>query len=120
MKEKVLVVDDEKGIREYYKDLLQENGYEVYTAKNAKDGLQVASENELDLILLDINMPDLNGLDALKKIKEMDARIPVFLLTAHEKYKRNFASLYAEEYIVKDKKPDFIVRKIGEKLRSTA
>jgi len=120
LKNRVLVVDDEQGVREFYKDFLMDNGFEVLTATNAREGLKIAGNNNLDVVLMDIDMPGLSGLDALKELREIDDKIPVLLLTAYERYKRNFASLYADEYIVKDKKPDFVLRKINERLKFSA
>lgn len=120
MKTRVLIVDDEEGVREFYKDFLLEHGFEVLTASNAREGLRITEENHLDVVLMDIDMPGLSGLDALKELREIDDKIPVLLLTAYERFKRNFSSLYADEYIVKDKKPDFVLRKIYERLSFSA
>jgi DNA-binding response OmpR family regulator len=111
---KVLVVDDEFSIREYYKEFLNDNGYEVILASNGEEGLKAFKSDKPDLVLLDISMPDINGMDILKEMKKTNETIPVFLLTAYEQYKRNFASLYAEEYLVKNKRPEFILKKIKE------
>ena len=110
----ILVVDDELSLREYYKDLLSENGYNVIVASNGKEGIDAFVENNPDLVLLDISMPDINGMVILKEMKKINDKIPVFLLTAYEEYKRNFATLYAEEYLIKNKKPEIILRKIKE------
>ena len=110
----ILVVDDELSLREYYKDFLSENGYNVIVASNGKEGIDAFVENNPDLVLLDISMPDTNGMVILKEMKKLNKKIPVFLLTAYEEYKRNFATLYAEEYLVKNKKPEIILRKIKE------
>lgn len=111
---RILVVDDEFSIREYYKEFLRDNGYDVIVASGGNEGLSMFKTESPDLVLLDISMPDLNGMDVLKEMKQMNDSVPVFLLTAYEQYKRNFASLYAEEYLVKNKKPDFILKKIRE------
>lgn len=111
---KILVVDDEFSIREYYKEFLKDNGYDVIVASGGKEGLEMFKTETPDLVLLDISMPDTNGMDVLKGMKRLNEEIPVFLLTAYEQYKRNFASLYAEEYLVKNKKPEFILKKIKE------
>lgn len=116
MEQTILITDDDKSIREYYKELLSENGYTVITAENGAECLNVTFNESVSMILLDINLPDINGLELLKRIKCMNDEIPVLLLSAHEKYKRNFASLYAEEYLVKDKKTETILRKIHDNL----
>ncbi|MDK2791460.1 MAG: two-component system, OmpR family, response regulator Irr [Deferribacteres bacterium] len=109
MKNKVLIIDDDYSVREFYKTFLVENGYEVLTAEDGNEGYEVFKNNKPDLILLDISMPQKNGLDVLREIREVDEDIPVFLLTAYEEHKRNFASLYADEYFVKTKKPSLIL-----------
>ncbi len=108
----ILVVDDELSLREYYKEFLSENGYEVIVASNGKEGIEAFIDCSPDLVLLDISMPDTNGMVILKEMKKLNDKIPVFLLTAYEEYKRNFATLYAEEYLVKNKKPEIILKKI--------
>ncbi|MGA1847578.1 response regulator, partial [Deferribacter abyssi] len=95
MSKKILIIDDDPSIRSFYKEFLREEGFEVSEAGNAITGLKLYKELKPDIILLDINMPDKSGLDILKEIKKKDENIPVFLLTAHEDYKRSFSSLYA-------------------------
>jgi DNA-binding response OmpR family regulator len=108
----ILVVDDELSLREYYKEFLSENGYKVIVAENGKEGIDAFVNHNPDLVLLDISMPDTNGIVILKEMKKLNSNIPVFLLTAYEEHKRNFATLYAEEYIIKNKKPEIILKRI--------
>ena len=81
--QKVLIIDDETGILKMYQEYLKTSGFEVITASNGQEGLKVAKENKPDVILLDIIMPKLNGLDVLKTIKsDPDIKnTPVYLLT---------------------------------------
>ncbi|MBC7197389.1 MAG: response regulator [Deferribacterales bacterium] len=121
MKNKVLIIDDDFSIREFYKTFFVENGFDVITAEDGIVGLEYFKEQKPDIILLDISMPEKNGLDVLREIREIDENIPVFLLTAYEEHKRNFASLYADEYFVKTKKPSLILERVEkaiEKRRS--
>jgi DNA-binding response OmpR family regulator len=121
MKNKVLIIDDDFSIREFYKTFFVENGFDVITAEDGIVGLEYFKEQKPDIILLDISMPEKNGLDVLREIREIDEDIPVFLLTAYEEHKRNFASLYADEYFVKTKKPSLILERVEkaiEKRRS--
>lgn len=113
---KVLIIDDEEHIRAHYTDLLEEKGFEVDSAHDGTSGLEVFKNGEYDLVLLDVNMPDKSGLEVLKEIKSVKDSQVVFLLTAFDEYKRNFASLYAEEYFTKDKKIDILLRRINEHL----
>lgn len=80
---KVLIVDDESGILKMYSEYLTTQGFEVMTAGNGEEGIKVAKDQKPDVILLDIIMPKLNGLDVLKALKtDPDLKnIPVYLLT---------------------------------------
>jgi DNA-binding response OmpR family regulator len=116
MKKTILIIDDEEHIRAHYTELLSEQGFDVSSAHDGESGLKAFRENNFDLILLDVNMPDKSGLEVLKEIKGVRESQVVFLLTAFDEYKRNFASLYAEEYFTKDKKIDILLRRIAEHL----
>lgn len=80
---KVLIIDDEKSILKMYSEYLKTANFEVFSASGGEQGLAIAKEQKPDVILLDIIMPKLNGLDVLKTIKEDPdiKNIPVFLLT---------------------------------------
>lgn len=116
MAKKILVIDDEQHIREHYQQLLTDKGFEVDTAEDGASGIASFKNGDYDLVLLDVNMPDKSGLEVLKEIKGQNEKQVVFLLTAFEEYKRNFASLYAEEYFTKDKKIEVLLRRINEHL----
>lgn len=113
---KILIIDDEEHIRDHYTDLLTEKGFDVSSAEDGTSGLEAYKNGQYDLVLLDVNMPDKSGLEVLKEIKSIKDSQVVFLLTAFDEYKRNFASLYAEEYFTKDKKIDILLRRIAEHL----
>ena len=81
MATKVLVVDDEKMIVKGIRFSLLQDGYEVGTAYDGEEALQKASENQYDIILLDVMLPKLSGLDVLQQIREFSA-VPVIMLTA--------------------------------------
>ncbi len=80
---KVLIIDDEKALLTMYQDKMKTEGFEVVTAVDGEEGLDKAITTKPDVILLDIIMPKLNGLDVLKQFKASDETkdIPVYLLT---------------------------------------
>ncbi len=80
---KVLVIDDEKALLTLYEDKLKSEGFEVVTAPDGEEGLQVAIKAQPDVILLDIIMPKMNGLDVLKRFKSTPEtkHIPVYILS---------------------------------------
>jgi CheY-like chemotaxis protein len=85
MKEKkVLIVEDEEMIRRLFKDVLEKVGYKIIIAGDGEQGVQLASKEKPDLILMDMQMPIKNGLEATKEIKgnPLTNNIPVVALTA--------------------------------------
>ncbi len=79
----ILVVDDEQEIREGLELLLGSEGYRVYLAENAQQGLAALDREPVDLLLLDVALPDRNGLDLLREIRSKDPALPVILITAY-------------------------------------
>ena len=80
---RILVVDDEHLIRWSLEQNLKKQGYEVVTAASGEDALRLLREDQPDLVLLDIQLPGINGLEVLEKIKEIDEEIIVVMVTAH-------------------------------------
>src|SRR3989344_7557831 len=80
---KILIVEDEDMIRKPYADELQDEGFSVVTAANGQEGLKVALQEKPDLILLDIVMPVMSGMDMMKKLREDNwgKKVPIILLT---------------------------------------
>ena len=84
-KKKILVIDDDESTRESLEIYLNELGYKVLLATNGREGFDSFIEYKPDLILTDIMMPEWNGLELLKKIKTINPRVPIILITAVEK-----------------------------------
>jgi CheY-like chemotaxis protein len=78
----VLVVDDDSTIRLGFRSLLEEYGFEVETADDGREGLKATMRREFDLILLDIYMPHMNGLDCIKALRISRPYVPVIIVTA--------------------------------------
>jgi CheY-like chemotaxis protein len=98
---KILVADDEMAIRLLYSEELKEEGYEVYTASNGREALEIIEKTPLDLVILDIKMPEMDGIEALRQIKERHPDLPVLLSTAYGEYKQDFATWASDDYLVK-------------------
>lgn len=98
---KILVVDDEKNIRSLYEKELQEEGYEVVLASTAREALERFVADRPSLVVLDIRMPGMDGLEALGKLLAEDPKVPVILNSAYSSYKDNFLSWSADAYVVK-------------------
>jgi len=80
--EKILVIDDNKNMQIILRNILTDEGYDIDTADNGKAGLELVKEFQPDLVLLDIRLPQMNGMDVLKKIKEKHKDLLVIMITA--------------------------------------
>ena len=83
MKARVLIVDDEDAVRSSLKMIFEYEGYEVLLAANGPVGLKLAEQEAPDLVFLDIKMPQMDGLEVLKRLKERDGAPPVVILSGH-------------------------------------
>lgn len=83
LKGRILVVDDDPGMRETLADIFSERGFEVLTAEDGLNALNVYEEQACDLILMDIRMPHLNGVEVLRRIRARSRGQPVVLMTAY-------------------------------------
>lgn len=99
-KKTILVVDDENDIRALYKELLSKR-YKILSAKDGDEGLRMIFSKKPDLVILDIKMPKMNGLEVLRKTKSFFPTLPVVLCTAFSSYKTVYASSLADAFVVK-------------------
>ncbi len=83
MKPSILIVDDDEVMQETLSSVLKKRGYEVFSVGSGNGALSVTKKNVIDLILLDMRLPDVDGLEILKKIKEFDSDILVIMMTAY-------------------------------------
>jgi two-component system, response regulator, stage 0 sporulation protein F len=97
----ILVVDDDDSIRRLIELELQDEGYQVLTASNAMDALKMVQSENLDLVILDIRMPGMDGLEALPRILGLKEGLKVILNTAYSQYQESFMSWAADAYIIK-------------------
>lgn len=86
----VLVVDDEEVIRDFFSRTLK--GYKVLTASSGEEALNIIKKDKPDLVLLDIKMPGIDGIETLRKIKEIDSNIVVIMLSAFATLENNIAA----------------------------
>ncbi len=98
---KILVVEDEEGLRLLYEEELKAEGYEVLTAQNGREALQHLERVKPDLIILDIVMPVMDGMEALGRIVGKERNIPVIINTSYPGYREDFMSWAADAYVMK-------------------
>lgn len=117
---KILLVDDDLKNSMLLKRFIEAEGYEVTYAPNGKVGLELYRELGADLILLDINMPEMNGFDVARTIRETDRRVIIFFLTDRtDKVDRLYGfKLKGNDYIPKPFYPEELLAKISERFES--
>lgn len=100
-KKLILLVDDEQGIQLLYSEELKEEGYLVESAFNGQEALEKFKKNTPDLVILDINMPEMNGIEVLRQMKELQPHLPVILCSAYPQFKQDLGAWASDAYIVK-------------------
>lgn len=98
---KVLIVDDEPHLRLLYETELRRAGFQTMTASNADQGLEFVETMKPDLVVLDIRMAGMDGIEALQHILERDNTLPVVLNTAFSSYRDNYLTWAADAYVTK-------------------
>jgi CheY-like chemotaxis protein len=97
----ILIVEDDNNQRLLYEQELKLEGYEIVTASDGKEALEKVQEQLPDIIIMDINMPKMDGIEAMGRILSKKKEIPIIINTAYSNYKDNFMSWAADAYIVK-------------------
>jgi DNA-binding NtrC family response regulator len=115
---KILVVDDEDIVRTSCNRTLSPEGYEVRLAKNGAEGLKMASEERFDLVLTDLKMPDMDGIEVLRIIKEQWPETAVIIVTGYQTVDTAVKAikLGAYDYIEKPFTPDALITAVREAL----
>jgi CheY-like chemotaxis protein len=111
---KILVVEDYESLRLLYHDVLIEAGYEVMLAANGREALERMDKAKPDLIILDIVMPVMDGMEALSRIIRKDGHIPIILNTAYSSYRDDFMSWGAHAFVVKSADLEELMAKVRE------
>lgn len=116
---KILICDDDKDIVNALKIYLNNPDYQLFTASNGREALEVAGRNTLHLILMDIMMPEMDGIAALAALRESGSNVPVILLTAKGEDSDKVLGLDvgADDYITKPFNPAEVAARVRSQLR---
>jgi len=117
-KRKILVVEDEINQGLLYEEELTDEGYEVDVANSGEEALEMVAGKSYDLVVLDIGMPEMDGLETLGRMLTIDNKLPVILNTAYPSYKDNFMSWAADAYVIKSSDMTELKEKIRESLEN--
>ena len=116
----ILLVEDDKNQRLLYEQELKHDGYDVVTASDGKEALEKIQEQLPDIVIMDINMPKMDGIEAMGRILSKNKAIPVIINTAYTNYKDSFMSWVADAYVVKSSELSELKGKIKEVLANKA
>ncbi|AKU15828.1 response regulator transcription factor [Luteipulveratus mongoliensis] len=118
---RLLVVEDETNIRELLATSLKFAGFEVHTAANGRDALQLADDNEIDLAVLDVMLPDMDGFTVTRKLRGNGHEVPIVFLTARDSVDDKVKGLTVggDDYVTKPFSLEEVVARIRAVLRRT-
>jgi len=117
---KILVVEDDPNLRRLYRIELEAEGYHITLAENGRQALDRVSQEAPDLVVMDIRMPEMDGLNAMVEILQKHCRVPVVLNTAYSCYMDDFLAWAADGYVIKSSDLEPLKSKIREILSARA
>lgn len=112
--EKVLCVDDDASLLQLYREELTEEGYKVILAADGKEALKKFEKESPHIVVMDIRMPNMDGIETLTTMLGKDRQVPVILNTAFPQYRENFMTWGAEAYVIKSSDLSELKKKIRE------
>ena len=118
IREKILVIEDEKSISHFISTRLNNNGYEAMQAQTGEEALSMISSHCPDLVILDLGLPDMDGLDILRSLRSWSS-LPVVVVSArsHERDKVAALDLGADDYLTKPFNPLELVARVKSQMR---
>jgi len=119
LRKRILIVDDDEAILNRFRDILQEEGYEVVTAKTGREAIKMSEAQYFDLALLDIKLPDIEGTRLLTEMHEETPRMMKIMVTGYPSLENAVEALNqgADAYIMKPVDPPRLLEVVEEKLR---
>lgn len=114
-----LVVDDDPHMRESVSLLLSASGHDVVTAENAEQALEKFQQTDFDVVLTDIRMPGISGVELVERIHHLNPEVPVILMTAYAEMDVSVDAIHkgAFDFIIKPYKPDYLIHSIAKAIR---
>jgi len=118
MRNRILVVEDERNLQQLYRMELEDEGYDVVTAADGASALRRLADEPVDLVVLDLALPDGSGLECLQQFVEIKRNVKVVINTAYPLYKRDFHSWAADVFLTKSSDLTKLKNTIDEMLHS--
>ena len=120
IRDKILIIEDEQSIARFISTILTANGYETMLARTGSEGLSIVSSNCPDLVILDLGLPDMDGMDILQSLRSWSS-LPVVVVSArsHEKDKVAALDMGADDYLTKPFGTDELLARVRTAMRHT-
>jgi two-component system, response regulator, stage 0 sporulation protein F len=115
----VLIADDDRNLRRLYKAELEAEGYRIMLAENGSQATDMMERENPDVVVMDLRMPEVDGLEAMAKILKKNSRVPIILNSAYSYFQDDFLTWAADAYIVKSADLQPLKEKIREVLHSS-
>src|SRR5712692_7445891 len=114
----ILVIDDERMLCDLLQEMLRRHGHEVFTAYSGRGGVALHKERRPHFTLLDLHLPDMNGIEVLTRIREDDPKAAVMILTgaASDKLERQAQELGVTDFLIKGLSPDVLMSAVTRAL----
>ena len=121
MLKKILVVDDEENMLALFKRVLGKEGYELACVNSGQSAVRLVKEETFELAIVDVSMPDMDGIEVLAKLKVMDRELPVIMITAFPSWDKEQAArrLGCDDYLSKPLDMKRLKALVREKIRTT-
>lgn len=119
---RLLLVEDEPGLREPLAERLRAEGHTVEVAADGREGLYLGSEYPIDLAIIDLGLPQLSGMELIRRLREADRRFPILILTARDRWQDKVEGLEAggDDYLVKPFQMEELLARVAALLRRAA
>jgi two-component system response regulator PhoP len=119
---KILIVEDEAALQEQLKSALKKQGYAVEQAFDGEDGLYYATEFPIDMAIIDLGLPKLNGLDLISQLRAQNKEFPILILTARSRWQEKVEGLSrgADDYLVKPFQVEELLARVNALLRRSS
>lgn len=116
--QRILIVEDEKNLRQLYQHVFSEEGYDVLLAESGQEALKLVNEHEVDLVIMDIKLTGMDGIEAMNTILADNKQIPVIINSAYPRYQDDFKTWAAKAYVIKSSDLTELKDKVAEFLPS--
>jgi two-component system, response regulator, stage 0 sporulation protein F len=112
MNKTILVIDDDENLLHLLKLELSDRGYDVILASDVRSGIHILKEKNINLVILDIKMPRMDGIEALQKIICFKKELPVIIHSAYSHFKENYLTWSANDYVIKSSNIEVLLKSI--------